>query len=215
MATKPITTEAIALTEKKMDMTLDDIIKMSKTPSSKEKKAPRRPIKSQGFLNRIASQRPSRVQHFMDSRASIRQGVLAQRRSNFHGNQLGNQFPLTTNAARRAAVMPIRSMATNWNKPRFAPVTAQRKAADAGPSGKDVAMVYPKQRPQTLDALFANMKENRMRGISSSQQQTFRGDDNRQIPQRRISRQQHQQRQQVRGDRGRVFPGRRSGNYAK
>ncbi|XP_020256280.1 uncharacterized protein LOC109833132 [Asparagus officinalis] len=114
MAAKPLTTEAIALTEKKMDMALDDIIKMSNTTTAKEKKAPRRQINGQRFMDGVASRHTNRVQRFMGSRASIRQGVLAQARSNFHGNQ----FPLTTNAARRAALMPVRKMAVNWNKPR-------------------------------------------------------------------------------------------------
>ncbi|RYR10410.1 hypothetical protein Ahy_B05g078866 [Arachis hypogaea] len=43
MAAKPLTTEAIALTEKKMDMTLDDIIKMSK--NKKTRKQRRVPVK--------------------------------------------------------------------------------------------------------------------------------------------------------------------------
>lgn len=125
MAIEALTTEAIALTEKKMDMTLDDIIKMSKGPTDKGKKAPRRSIKGQGFLNRIDSQQGNKVQRFIESRSSIRQGVLAKKRSNFQVN--GNQFPLTSIAAKRAAIMPSRTMnvlsarntAGNWkNKPR-------------------------------------------------------------------------------------------------
>ena len=46
MATKPLTTEAIALTEKKMDMALEDIIKMSKNPKSKIKNQQRVPVRS-------------------------------------------------------------------------------------------------------------------------------------------------------------------------
>eukprot|EP00262_Sarcandra_glabra_P014176 TRINITY_DN4085_c0_g1_i2.p1 TRINITY_DN4085_c0_g1~~TRINITY_DN4085_c0_g1_i2.p1 ORF type:complete len:123 (-),score=24.29 TRINITY_DN4085_c0_g1_i2:86-454(-) len=122
MATKPaLTREAIAITEKKMDMTLDDIIKQSKKSSSKVKR-PRASNKSWGFLNGGgASQRnSSKVQQFMDSRSSLRQGVLAQRRSNFRGRQ----FPLAKEIARKAAVTPIRNRAfirnrvVNWNKPR-------------------------------------------------------------------------------------------------
>ena len=44
MATKPLTTEAIALTEKKMDMALEDIIKMSKNPKSRGRKQRRIPV---------------------------------------------------------------------------------------------------------------------------------------------------------------------------
>ena len=45
MATKPLTTEAIALTEKKMDMALEDIIKMSKNPKSRGRKQRRVPVR--------------------------------------------------------------------------------------------------------------------------------------------------------------------------
>ncbi|KAG1367873.1 hypothetical protein COCNU_14G003410 [Cocos nucifera] len=130
MAAKPLTTEAIALTEKKMDMTLDDIIKMSKKNTSKGKRPLRRP------------------------------GVLAQRRSNFRGNE----FPVTTEIARRAAAMPIRNRGVNWNRPRVAVASVQRKPAADSFGGKD--KVVSKQRPQTLDALFANMKEQRMKATS-------------------------------------------------
>lgn len=73
-------------------------------------------------------------------------------------------------------------------------------------------MVPPKQRPQTLDARFADMKENRMRVISS-QQHALRDDDHRQMAQRHRARQQQQQ--QVRGVRGGALPGRRPGYYFK
>ena len=49
------------------------------------------------------------------------QGALAQRRSNFQGNQ----FPLATEAARKAAAAPLRNRAfgrnraANWNKTRY------------------------------------------------------------------------------------------------
>uniref|UniRef100_A0A175YGN9 Uncharacterized protein n=1 Tax=Daucus carota subsp. sativus TaxID=79200 RepID=A0A175YGN9_DAUCS len=73
MATKPLTTEAIAITEKKMDMTLDDIIKMSKTNTSKPKKQQRVPIKSQKNMNRAPLDKSVMMQSYMDSRSSIRQ----------------------------------------------------------------------------------------------------------------------------------------------
>lgn len=50
MATKPLTTEAIALTEKKMDMALEDIIKMSKNPKSRGRKQRRVPVRSFSFF---------------------------------------------------------------------------------------------------------------------------------------------------------------------
>ncbi|KAL3360657.1 hypothetical protein AABB24_013878 [Solanum stoloniferum] len=119
MAAKILTTETIALTEKKMDMTLDDIIKMSKTNTTKTKKQ-RVSNRSQKFSNNIAQDKSAKIQRFMDTRSSMRQGALAQRRSNFQGDQ----FPLATEAARRAAVAPIRnrafnrSQAVNVNKQR-------------------------------------------------------------------------------------------------
>ncbi|XP_077251292.1 uncharacterized protein LOC143890477 [Tasmannia lanceolata] len=175
MATKPaMTSEAIALTEKKMDMTLDDIIKLSKKPSpSKPSRVSRVPNKSRGFLNSGASQgNSSKVQRFMNSRSSIRQGVLAPRRSNFQANQ----FPVATEVARKAAVAPIRNRApvrnrvVNWNKPRVVAAPNQRKVAEGSFAGR-VKMMVQKQRPQTLDSLFANMKEQRLRVLSQQQQQ--------------------------------------------
>ncbi|KAF8379703.1 hypothetical protein HHK36_029147 [Tetracentron sinense] len=188
MAAKPLTSEAIALTEKKMDMTLDDIIKMSKTSTSKAKNQ-RVSNKSQKFSNGSSTQgKSSKVRSFMDSRSSLRQGVLAQRRSNF----TVNQFPLAT----KAAAAPIRNRAlnrnrvVNWNKPRllsvcrFGATLVQRKATDGGFTGKQhPEKAVPKQRPQTLDSLFANMKEQRMRVLSQhnnarrqgTQQQQRRG----------------------------------------
>ncbi|XP_019054425.1 PREDICTED: uncharacterized protein LOC104604010 isoform X2 [Nelumbo nucifera] len=172
MAAKPLTSEAIALTEKKMDMTLDDIIKMSKKSTSKTKKQ-RAPNKSQKLFSGGAAPQgnASKVRRYMDSRSSLRQGVLAQRRSNFQGDQ----FPLTTEAARKAAAAPIRNRAinnrnrvVNWNKPRIGARPLQRRTTEGGFSVKQQqpAKVVPKQRPQTLDSLFANMKEQRMRALS-------------------------------------------------
>lgn len=42
------------------------------------------------------------------------QGVLAQRRSNFHGNQ----FPVTKEAGTNALNRPTHNRAVNWSKPR-------------------------------------------------------------------------------------------------
>ncbi|KAK6263252.1 hypothetical protein QUC31_009068 [Theobroma cacao] len=179
MAAKPLTSEAIALTEKKMDMTLDDIIKMSKN-STKAKKQQRAPIKSQKPVNNAAKEKALKVQQYMDSRSSLRQGVLAQRRSNFQGNR----FPLAAEAARRAAIAPIRvrafngSRVANMNKPRIGAPPVQRRAVNGGFAAKphqqqqqqqqqeQQGNVATKQRPQTLDSLFANMKEQRMRVLS-------------------------------------------------
>ncbi|XP_058203583.1 uncharacterized protein LOC131317911 [Rhododendron vialii] len=169
MASKPLTTEAIALTEKKMDMTLEDIIKLSKrNPSTTQKQ--RVSNRSRKFLNTGAQAKSSKVQRFMDSRSSLRQGVLAQRRSNFQGNH----FPVATEAARKAAVAPIRNRAfnrgrgLNVNKPRARAPPVQRKATNGSFTAKPQpqANTVPKQRPQTLDSRFANMKEQRMRALS-------------------------------------------------
>ncbi|KAB2014140.1 hypothetical protein ERO13_D09G185000v2 [Gossypium hirsutum] len=179
MAAKPLTSEAIALTEKKMDMTLDDIIKMSKNTSNKSKKQPRIPNKIQRPVSNAAKDKALKVRQYMDSRASVRQGVLAQRRSNFQGNR----FPFVAEAARRAAVAPFRNRAfnsrrvANLNKPRVGAPPVQRRATNGGFTAKPQRQqqqlqqdqqenIVTKQRPKTLDSLFANMKEERLRVLS-------------------------------------------------
>ncbi|GMI96258.1 UAP56-interacting export factor 1 [Hibiscus trionum] len=185
MAAKPLTSEAIALTEKKMDMTLEDIIKMSKNTSNKGKQQQQRriPNKSQRPMSNAAKDKAFKVQQYMDSRASLRQGVLAQRRSNFQGNR----FPFAAEAARRAAVAPFRNRAfnsrrvANVNKPRIGAPPVQRRAGNGGfaakPQQKPLQQqqlqqqerqgkTVTKQKPKTLDSLFANMKEERMRVFS-------------------------------------------------
>ncbi|XP_068666074.1 uncharacterized protein [Aristolochia californica] len=168
---KPMTSEAIAITEKKLDMTLDDLIKMSKKPSSKSKNK-RVPNKNRGFFNGGSFQgNAANAQRFMDSRSSLRQGFLTQRRSNFQGNQ----FPLTTEVAKKAAVAPIRNRAFTlprvgtWNKSRVTSIPVNREvvAEDAFLGIRENAV--PEQRPQTLDSLFADMKEERMKALSRQQ----------------------------------------------
>ncbi|CAN4077415.1 unnamed protein product [Withania somnifera] len=168
MAAKMLTSETIALTEKKMDMTLDDIIKMSKTNTINTKKQ-RVSNRSQKFANNIAQDKSAKMRRFMDSRSSMRQGALAQRRSSFQGDQ----FPLATEAARRAAIAPIRNRAfnrsrsVNVNKQRFGVPPVQKSAANGGrfiaKQHKQEVEAVSKQRPQTLDSLFANLKEQRMK----------------------------------------------------
>ncbi|PHT39575.1 hypothetical protein CQW23_18429 [Capsicum baccatum] len=147
----------------------DDIIKMSKTNTNHTKKQ-RVSNRSQKFSNNIAQDKSAKIQRFMDSRSSMRQGALAQRRSNFQGNK----FPLATEAARRAAVAPIhnrvfnRSWAVNVNKQRFGvPPPVPKNATNVGrfiaKQQKPEVKAVSKQRPQTLDSLFANMKEQRMK----------------------------------------------------
>ncbi|KAF3776939.1 hypothetical protein EJ110_NYTH47179 [Nymphaea thermarum] len=123
MAAKPaLTNEAIALTEKKIDMTLDDIIKMSKKPVSKGKNA-RIANKNRGFINNGTSQtRASNLKRFADSRSTLRQGVLAQRRSNFKAD---TQFPLAVEAARKVANEPVRMRVPNWRRTRYKDVGMQ------------------------------------------------------------------------------------------
>ncbi|KAG6484556.1 hypothetical protein ZIOFF_053076 [Zingiber officinale] len=238
MATKPLTNEAIAMTEKKMDMALDDIIKMSKKNAARGKRPPRPPIKNQGFQYTNPSQGNTRAQHFIDSRSSIRQGVLATRRSNFHGNQ----FPVTTEMARKSVGMPIRSRMMNQNGrrksstlllsisavihsclldsellnglkctfdiPQLTKTTGiQRKVADVSSIRKD--KVVAKKRPQTLDALFANMKEQRMKFMNQKMNHGIS------IPpaQRHVAPRQQQQQGRA-GPRG-GGPRRQFGNFAK
>ncbi|CAK7338866.1 unnamed protein product [Dovyalis caffra] len=104
MATKPLSREEIANREKRLDMSLDDSIKTSKN-TTKPRKQLRDPIKNQKMFNNPAHEKALRVRRYMDSRPLVREGALAQRRSNFHGNH----FPLTSEAARRAAVSPFRN----------------------------------------------------------------------------------------------------------
>ncbi|XP_059443190.1 uncharacterized protein LOC132176327 [Corylus avellana] len=173
MATKPLTSEAIAITEKKMDMALEDIIKLSKNTKTKPKKQRRVPSKNQKSSNNLAQDKSMKVKRFMDTRSSLRQGFLAQRRSNFQGNQ----FPLATEVARKAAAAPLRNRAfgrnrvANWNKARSGAPPVQRRApngdfAAKSPRQQQQANAVPKPRSQTLDSLFANMKEQRMRILS-------------------------------------------------
>ncbi|KAJ0989426.1 hypothetical protein J5N97_007782 [Dioscorea zingiberensis] len=189
-----VVTEAIALTEKKMDMSLDDIIKMSKKTTPKGKIPPRASNKSQGFLNGCAPQGNSKINRFMDSRSSIRQGVLAKRRTHFQGNQ----FPVTTKVANKAAVYPTNSRVVGWNKPRIAVAPFRRNDGEQSFAGK---------KPQTLDARFANIKEQRMRAMAQQQQnvrgsilQTSAAQGRRtHQQQQQQGRRSHQQQQQGRG----------------
>ncbi|KAG6409810.1 hypothetical protein SASPL_127852 [Salvia splendens] len=265
MAAKPLTDEAIALTEKKMDMALDDIIKMSKTNSVKPKKQ-RVSNRGQKLVSNAGQDRFVKGRNFLDTRSSLRQGALARRRSNFQGNQ----FLASSEAARKAAVAPIRNRDFNQRRtfngsdiikmlndfqsgagePRPGKLFPQKPAKPFGVSGggsvylsdyssfsvDQNAFIYiclallvlncgypclfrwlsliicvppwigclywavattvqkvaangggftvkrlfqqaniaPKQKPQTLDSLFANMKEQRMRNLSQQSNGEFR-----------------------------------------
>ncbi|TVU06341.1 hypothetical protein EJB05_49550, partial [Eragrostis curvula] len=194
MDSLPITAEAIAFTEKKMDMTLEDIIKMSKKKNPGGKKPPRQPIKKRPFQNGNSNQGNAKVQRFMESRSSIRQGVLAQRRSNLGGNQ----FAATKQAAKKAASMPVRN--NRWNKPSASTLVQRRPVGDAFQNGK--GKEGQNQTPRTMDALFAQMKAQRMK--STPQQQANPA------PGRQFQQQRRGQQQQPR--RGRGYGGRNVGN---
>ncbi|KAK9668408.1 hypothetical protein RND81_13G058400 [Saponaria officinalis] len=189
MALKPLSEEAIALTEKKMDMSLDDIIKMSKTDAGKKKQ--REPIKSRGNYNRNHD-RSFKVRQFVDSRSTLRQGAFAQKRSSFQGNF----FPLAAEAARKAANATFHNRpfnhrnAGNWNKTR--PGGPPRRQGNASNGSNALTQqqrqkqhqrqnqqqqqqhqeplpreeMIHNQKPKTLDSLFANMKEQRMRAFN-------------------------------------------------
>jgi len=196
MESVPLTAEAIAFTEKKMDMTLEDIIKMSKKKIPAGKKAPRQPIKKRPFQNGNSNQGNAKVQRFMESRSSIRQGVLAQRRSNLGGDQ----FPVTKQAAKKAATMPVCGRAVRWNKPSAPSTSVQRRPvgeAFHNSKGKEVQ----NQPPRTMDALFAQMKQQRMRIMPPQQANA--------IPGRQFTQQRRVQQQQ-RGRGG--YGGRNGGN---
>ncbi|XP_056174309.1 uncharacterized protein LOC115675378 isoform X3 [Syzygium oleosum] len=168
MAAKPLMSDAIALTEKKMDMTLDEIIKMSKNPANKAKKFRPSQNKSQRSFRNAAKEKSLRYRHFMDTRSSLRQGALARKRSNFQPNH----FPLATEAARKAGVNPFGGRAFNRdrtaiaNRPRAGGVVIQKRIANGAVAAKqkeNESNAGAKQRPKTLDSLFADLKEQRMK----------------------------------------------------
>ncbi|GJY23094.1 hypothetical protein Tco_0396752 [Tanacetum coccineum] len=157
MATKPLTPAAIAMTEKKMDMSLDDIIKMSKNGTVANKaKQQRIPNKNQKFTNNVAQDKSMKLRRFMDSRSSVRQG-----------------------RARKAAVAPIRiellsepSIRLHINQRAVSRQFQNRPQSNGSFAAKQQTQpkVVSKQRPQqTLDSLFANMKEERMKIMSHQQ----------------------------------------------
>ncbi|KAJ8436552.1 hypothetical protein Cgig2_031493 [Carnegiea gigantea] len=173
MGTKPLTSEAIALAEKKMDMSLDDIIKMSKSKANAANpKKHRVSNKSQRFFSGNQD-KTQKMRQYMNSRSTLRQGVLAQKRSSFQWNS----FPLASEAARKAAVTSFRSRAfshnraAKWNKPRPGrPLRQQGNLPNRGNAFKaqNSGKALPESKPRTLDSLFAGMKEHRMRSAAST-----------------------------------------------
>ncbi|XP_065858587.1 uncharacterized protein [Euphorbia lathyris] len=179
MAPKPLTREEIANTEKKLDMPLDDIIKMSKN-TTQTKKQQRQPNKNGKVFNNAIQEKSMKMRHYMDSRSFVRQGALAQKRSNFSGSQ----FSLTTAVARKVAVTPFhnrpfgRNVSSSSDKARTGAFTVQRRAANGGFAAKATQPQSQQQqqqhqgdggvkpRPKTLDSRFAYMKEERMKVLS-------------------------------------------------
>ncbi|XP_023636356.1 uncharacterized protein LOC17883694 [Capsella rubella] len=170
MATeKPITTETVALTEKKMDMSLDEIIKMEKSNTNVNKGKKQRASNKKEKFNGAAKNRAVKAQRYMDSRSDVRQGAFAKRRSNFQGNQ----FPVTTTVARKAASATPRGRpynagnTTNTNQTRFITPPVQNRSVQRGFVAKQHQQQKQangqRQWPQTLDSRFANMKEERLR----------------------------------------------------
>ncbi|CAN0840960.1 hypothetical protein LINGRAHAP2_LOCUS3026 [Linum grandiflorum] len=114
----------------------------------------------------------------MDARPFVRQGALAQKRSNFQGSH----FPIAKDFARKAAVVPLRNSNRPFNNNAMPNANKARKEPF---DGADVVSPWVLQAPQqqqqqqgdggikpriqTLDAMFANMKEQRTR--ASLQQQ--------------------------------------------
>ncbi|CAH2071037.1 unnamed protein product [Thlaspi arvense] len=168
---KPITTETVALTEKKMDMSLDAIIKMSKSDTNVNKGKKQRASNKKENFNGPAKNSTVKAQRYMDSRSDVRQGAFAKRRSNFQGNQ----FPVKTTVARKAAsATPMRGRMTITNQSRFITPPAQYRSAHRGFVAKQQQQrekIKQKQAsgggqsqgPQTLDSRFASMQEERMR----------------------------------------------------
>ncbi|KAJ6388508.1 hypothetical protein OIU77_026970 [Salix suchowensis] len=89
-------------------------------------------LKIRKLFNNPTQEKALKMRHYMDSRPLVRQAALAQRRSNFQRNQ----FPLTSEAARKAKIAPNRSWGRNFmanaNNSRAGGVTVQRRAANGG-----------------------------------------------------------------------------------
>ncbi|KAL5989350.1 hypothetical protein ACLOJK_010240 [Asimina triloba] len=117
----PMTAEAIKITEKKMSMTLDDIIKMSKKCSFKARKS-RSSRRGQRSGNRGTSQgKSSKVQRFLDSRTAIRQRRL---------NPKGKGQPPMAEYAWSVAVAPVHDSVFTRNKDKY-----QRMPSESGGGG--------------------------------------------------------------------------------
>eukprot|EP00249_Psilotum_nudum_P007837 c20855_g1_i1 orf=180-710(+) len=142
--------------ERKMDMTLDEIIKMSK-----KSKRQRAPVKS-GNTKLNARVSKSIRQRAAASRSSaLRQGKFAESRE--RGNSV--RFLDALAAAKPAFTFPVttrtKQRTTNWNEAKCFSV------ANPVASSKVVAKLST-WRPHTLDALFASLREQRMQSERNS-----------------------------------------------
>ncbi|KAJ6695299.1 RIBOSOME MATURATION FACTOR [Salix koriyanagi] len=82
MAIKSLTHEEIANTEKKLDMPLDDIIRMSKN-TAKPKKQQRAPIKNQKMFYNSTHEKALKMRHYMDSRPFGSAGCFGSKKVKF------------------------------------------------------------------------------------------------------------------------------------
>lgn len=141
MAENPLTAEAIALAEKKVGMTLDDLIKMSKAQHRPMKKQ-RVPNKTQGrFFNRAAPQE-DKARALMGWRSRSRQRLLAERR--FQGQQPTSDFDRMSRGR------------VNSNRPRAG---AHRNAAIGG-GYSFAAPKAPATRISVFDRISSGVQSN-------------------------------------------------------
>ncbi|CAF2071269.1 unnamed protein product [Brassica napus] len=117
--------DPIALNEKKVAMALDDLIKLSKrnTKGNKGRSSRRPKNKNRNFNGAARNGNPSKEKHYVNSLSGVRQGAVEKRRSNFKGNQ----FPIATNVARKAAtVAPLRVRRRAFNAGRMTSANQSR-----------------------------------------------------------------------------------------
>ncbi|CAH2078124.1 unnamed protein product [Thlaspi arvense] len=167
-----VVAETIAQAEKKVAMALDDIIKLSKRNAKVDKgKKPRRGKNKNQNFNGAARSNTSKVRHYASSLSTVRQGAVAKRRSSFHGNQ----FPATTNIARKAATTapPLRvhgrafnaGRMTNVNQPRLIAPQVQNRSVHTSFIAKrhevDQKVEKGGKKMKTLDSRFASIIEQR------------------------------------------------------
>ncbi|KAL0305101.1 UNVERIFIED_CONTAM: hypothetical protein Scaly_2998000 [Sesamum calycinum] len=164
MAAKPLTSEAIALAEKKMDMTLLGV--------------------SVFYV----------VYGMIKVLLSSEQGTLARRRSNFKANQSWELRPLERLLLLPFVVEPLSKVVAGlmvfptgarhfW---AGAP-TIQKNPVNGGgftvKKSQQQTNIGPMQNHQTLDSLFANMKEERKRVLSQQNNWSRRnGGDQPRVP---------------------------------